>query len=172
MKSQGLNPSLFVRKGGELPLSGSALLELLRAVLDKGKPFRFRAKGSSMSPFVKDGDIITVSPLSGLSPRLGDVVAYVCAETGTLVVHRVVGRRGNCCLIWGDNAAEGCDLTPEANVLGRVTRVERNGKDVSLCLGSERFLIAFLRRRELSWKTAHLLWRIMRPMYHWIQGLA
>ncbi len=172
MKSQGLNPALFVRKGGELPLSGSALLELLQAVLDKGKPFRFCAKGSSMSPFVKDGDIITVSPLSGLSPRLGDVVAYISAETGRLIVHRVIGRRGECCLIRGDSAQEKQDCVAEAYILGRVTRVERNRKTVGLGLGPERRLIALLNRRRLSWKLAHLFGRILRALYSRRRGFA
>jgi len=172
LKSQKLKSSLFVRKGGELSLSGPALVELLRAVLDKGKPFRFRAKGSSMSPFVKDGDIITVSPLTGDLPRLGEVVAYISAETGRLIVHRVIGKRGECCLIRGDSAGEKQEWVAEAYILGRVTRVERNGKMVSLGLGPERRLIAFLSRRRLSWKLAHLFGRILRALYDRRRGFA
>lgn len=146
MKSQGLNPALFVRKGGELPLSGSALLELLRAVLHKGKSFRFRAKGFSMSPFVRDGDVITVSPLSGASLRFGHVVAFIDPGTGKLVVHRVVGRCGGAWFIQGDNIAENDGLIPEANLLGRVTRIERAGKRIFFGLGLERSLTAWLAR--------------------------
>lgn len=171
MKSQKLKSSLFVRKGGELPLSGPALVELLRAVLDKGKPFRFRAKGFSMSPFVMDGDVITISPLGGVAPHLGEIAAYACAETGRLIVHRVAGKRGNSYLIMGDNNPEEHDLAPEANLLGRVTRVERNGRDVCLGLGPERLIIALLHRHRLSWKMAHLLGRMMRHLCGWRQGL-
>lgn len=172
MKSQESKPLLFSRKCGELPLSGPALLELLRAVLDKGKPFRFRARGSSMSPFVKDGDVITVSPLSGAPPRLGEVVAYVFAGTGKLAVHRVIGRSADCYRIWGDNALEKQEPVPGSNVLGRVTQVERNGKNARLGLGPERILIALLCRHRLSRKTMHLFRRIVRPVYAWRQGPA
>jgi len=55
--------ALFNRKEGELQLSGPSLVELLRSVLDKGVPFRFQAKGFCMTPFIKDGDVITVFPL-------------------------------------------------------------------------------------------------------------
>ena len=48
-------------KGG-LSLSGEALIELMRAVLARGLPFRFAARGFSMAPFIRDGDVISVSP--------------------------------------------------------------------------------------------------------------
>lgn len=125
-----------------------------------------------MSPFVKDGDVITVSPLSGIPPRLGEVVACVFVETGKLVVHRVIGKRRDCYLIWGDNALEKQELVPGSNVLGRVTQVERNGKNAGLGLGPERILIALLHRHWLSRKTIRLFLRIVRPVYAWRQGPA
>jgi hypothetical protein len=172
LKSLERKPLLFTRKSGELPLSGPALAELLRAVLDKGKPFRFRAKGSSMSPFLKDGDVITVSPLAGAPPRLGEVVAYLLGETGKLAVHRVIGKRRDGYLIWGDNVLEKQERVPGVNVLGRVTRVERNGKDAGLGLGPERIVIALLRRYWLLRTAIHLFLRIARPVYGWRQGPA
>lgn len=99
-----------------------------------------------MFPFVRDGDAIIVSPLSGASLRLGDVVAFVRPETGTLVVHRAVGRCGRAWRFQGDNAAENDGLIPEADVLGRVTRITRGGTPISFGLGLERVLIAWLVR--------------------------
>jgi signal peptidase I len=157
-------PVLFTKKGDELSLSGPALAELLTVVLDKGVPFRFRAKGLSMSPFILDGDLVTVSPMLDSSPRPGDVGAFVRPETGTLIVHRVVKRKGQCFLVKGDNTSGADGLIPEQNILGLVTMVERNGNKVLFGLGLERFLISFLSRR--GWfcplvskmrKTVHLL---------------
>ena len=56
-------------------LPNAELLALLKKTLARGAPFRFTATGSSMIPFVRDGDEITVSPLGGAAPRIGDVVA-------------------------------------------------------------------------------------------------
>ena len=64
----------------DLPLSGQALLDLMRAVLAKGVPFRFCARGWSMAPFIRDGDVITVSPLRQSLPGVGEVVAFVRPE--------------------------------------------------------------------------------------------
>ena len=49
--------------------------------------------------------------------------------------------------------------------MGRVTRVERNGKEIFFGLGPERFLIAFLTRRGLLFPLLYPLWRMVRPSY-------
>ena len=147
MRSQTPKPSLLSRKGDELSISGRAFVELIRAVLDKGVPFRFKAKGISMHPFIRHGDVLTISPLSDNLLRYGDVVAFVRPRTFTLTVHRLVGKRDGAFLIKGDNTAYTDGLIPMANILGRVTKVEGDGKEVYLGLGPERLLIAFLIRR-------------------------
>ena len=43
-------------------------------ILRKGGFFRFKARGSSMSPFVRDGAMITVAPVEAVAVRFGDVV--------------------------------------------------------------------------------------------------
>jgi len=156
--------ALFSKKGGELKLSGPALVELLRAVLDKGKPFRFRAKGFSMSPFIKDNDVITVFPLTDASIRSGDVVAFIRPEMKKLVIHRVVWRKGEYFHIKGDNIPHTDELIPETNILGRIVRVERNGKEVFFGLGPERFLIALLVRMRIFPALLPFLWGLVRPV--------
>jgi hypothetical protein len=95
-----------------------------------------------MSPFIKNGDFITVSPFYKIPPRVGDVVAFSSERAGSPIVHRVVGKSGKCLLVKGDNASHAHDLVPETNILGRVTQIERDGKKVSFGLGPERALIA------------------------------
>lgn len=147
MRSQAPKPSLLSRKGYELSFSGPAFVELIRAVLDKGVPFRFKAKGLSMHPFIRHGDVITISPLFDNLPRYGDVVAFVRPRTFALVVHRVVGKRDGAFIIKGDNTVHFDEPIPTASILGSVTKVERDGKEVYLGLGPERLFIAFLTRR-------------------------
>jgi len=155
---------LFVVEGQELPLSGAAMLELLVAVLDRGVPFRFKAKGFSMSPFVKDGDVITVISLRNSLPRLGDVVAFRHPVSERLVVHRVVRVGQDGCLIRGDAVPEGDGLVPMANIVGRVSRVERNGRPVRLGMGPERALVAFVTRSGLFLHVIIPFWMLIRPI--------
>ncbi len=166
MRSHRLDePRLGVVRGQELPLSGRVLLELMRAVLARGVPFRFRARGWSMAPFIRDGDVITISPLQDVPPRTGEVVAFSRPGTGNLVVHRVIALRGSASLVQGDGVA-GCrdGIVPADNLVGRVTRVERNGCDVWLGLGPERAAIAWLSRAGWLIPVRTWLRRWLRPL--------
>jgi signal peptidase len=146
LKSPRLKPDLYARKGDEYSFSSQAFIEILRAILDKGVPFRFRAKGFSMYPFIRDGDIITLSPLRDRFPRIGDVVAFSHLKMKKLVVHRIVGKSDDSLLMKGDNVSEVDGFIPKAKIFGYVTNVMRDGKPVFLGLGPERVLIALLFR--------------------------
>jgi hypothetical protein len=113
-----------------------------------------------MSPFIKDGDLLTVSPNVCSSPGIGDVVAFIHKETGRLLIHRVVGKNGESYLTRGDNTLEEDGFTYRANILGHISKVERNGKKVSLGLGPERFLIAYLTRKGLLLSFVLPIWRV------------
>jgi hypothetical protein len=135
------------RRISSLSLSGKALIELMLAVHTKGLPIRFKAGGHSMTPFIRDGDVVLVHPLTSLAPTLGDVVAFIHPETKMLRIHRVLSVSGAGCLIQGDNMAEKPDgLVPGGAILGKVTRLERDGREVRLGLGPERILLALLSR--------------------------
>src|SRR4030042_2785426 len=86
-----IKPALFTKKREELALSSQDLEKLMRGVFDKGSSFRFKGKGYSMSPFIKDGDVLTIAPLQGSSPRFGDVMVFTHPTTGKLVIHRLIG---------------------------------------------------------------------------------
>ena len=50
----------YVERSDGPTLSAPAFLEVTRLVLGAGRPWRFRANGMSMTPFIKDG----LNPLS------------------------------------------------------------------------------------------------------------
>lgn len=146
-------------------MAGSDLLGLLKDVLSKGSPFRFRARGSSMSPFIKDGDVVTVSPLHNSNPTIGDVVAFVSPGSDGLLIHRIVSKSGDHFLIMGDNIPKMGDRVPKNKLLGRILRVERNDRDVSFGLGPERVLIALLNRKGLLSPLILFIWKHIRPFF-------
>lgn len=164
LKSERTRSGFSLIKGSALSFPGKALVEILRAVLHKGASVRFRAKGFSMSPFIKNQDVVTLSPLKKSPPELGDVIAFVLRETGTLCVHRIVGKKGDLYVAKGDNSLEGDESVPRENILGFVTRVERDGKEVYLGLGPERFLIAFLGARGLLLPLIRPVRKLVRTM--------
>ena len=164
MKPHIYEPPHFIMRKGEFSISGSTLIELFKDVLGKGASFRFQVKGFSMSPFIKDGDLVMVSPLLGSSLRLGDVVVFIQPGVRRLAIHRVIRKKGSSCFIKGDNTYQIDGLIPKTNILGYVTRVERNGKRVYLGLGLERLFIALLTRRGLLFPFLLPVWKIIRPL--------
>ena len=112
-------------------LSATLVMELIEAVHEKGASFRFQAPGHSMVPSIRDNDVITVSPLKGLVPRRGDVVAFRHPERPQLLVHRVLHThpQDKRYFIKGDNCPMADGWVPAENVLGLITKVERDGKD-------------------------------------------
>ncbi len=150
-----------------LTLSAAAFAEFMQAVLEKGSLFRFCARGGSMTPFIRDGDTITIAPMANRPPRLGEVVAFShpAEERSKLVVHRVVGRRETGFIIRGDG--NGCDseIIPSENILGRLVKVERAGRHVRLGLGPERRLIAWLSCTRLLWSVVWPVWSEVRQIF-------
>ncbi len=129
-------------------LSGSGLLDLMAATLERGASFRFTARGCSMDPFMRDGDVLLVGPLRR-KPELGRVVAVRDSVSGRLVVHRVVARTRGGVLVRGDGAGRADGEATPGDVLGVVGGVERRGRRVHLGQGPERVPIALLSRAGL-----------------------
>ncbi len=156
-----VRPELFTKRREELSLSSQQLEKIMRGVFDKGASFRFKGKGFSMYPFIRDGDVLTIAPLQGASPRFGDVVVFTHPTTGKLIIHRIVGKRAGAYRTKGDNAPEEDGMISRATIVGRVTNVKRNGKYVSIGLGPDRFIIAFVTRNGLL-PLLNPLWRFVR----------
>ncbi len=145
-----------------LPNRGFA--ELMTAVLDKGKPFRFQAAGASMSPFIRGGDVITIVPVQERI-HLGEVLAFRQPESDRLAVHRVVGRGRRGFLVKGDNGCHCDGRVTREKIIGRVTRVEHCGREVRIGLGLERILIAGLSRLGLLRPLVMPFRWLLRPVY-------
>ncbi len=142
-------------------ISGAGFAALMAAVLEKGVPFRFTATGHSMTPFIREGDVITVAPGR---IRYGDIVAFVRPDGGKLTVHRVVRISHDGYLIKGDNMQAPDGTMPRRSLLGRVVSVEHFSRHVILGLGIERVVIAFLSRRGWLIPVIGATWRVIRPV--------
>jgi len=163
LKPHRSEPALLLRKSA-LSLSGPALKELMQAVLRKNVPFRFRASGFSMAPFIKDGDVLTVSPVPDPPPGLGDVAAFLHPVSGRLAIHRIVAQKKSGYRLKGDGTDAADGLVPQANIIGIIRKVERNGHRVLLGLGPEKILIALLSGMGLLSQLVHPLWLLFKTL--------
>lgn len=138
----------YIRLGGALQLSNRGQLEMLRAVMARGVPLRMPVRGQSMLPFIHDLDVLTIEPMVRCDLEIGDVVAFTFSNLGKLVIHRVVARKEGGWCLRGDNCPAEDGIIDNKDIIGRVVKVERNGRKVNLGMGRERFLIASLSRNR------------------------
>jgi ribosomal protein S18 acetylase RimI-like enzyme len=159
--SSDIPDSQYVSQGGELCLSNLGQLELLLAMVERGVPLRTTARGFSMQPFICDKDVLTISPVKDMQLSLGDVVAFTQPNNGRLAIHRIIGQTGDGWLIRGDNCPEPDGMVTTEKIIGRVSRVERQGREAHLGIGKIRTLIAILNRGNflLRWKEFLMLLR-------------
>ena len=145
---------------GELLLSKEAFKSLLQVVLEKKVPFRVQATGNSMSPFIRAGDIVVISPILGYPPHRGEVVAYLSPRSEAVIIHRIVRKVGPQYFIGGDNSLEPIEIVAEERLLGRVQVVERKGKRVRFSLNNLGVIVAVLNSQNLL----HPLLKIARKV--------
>jgi hypothetical protein len=169
LKSAKNNHAVIHAEHEELALKGPSLVLLLKDVLEKGADFRFQAKGPSMTPFIKDGDVVTISPLGGNRLKTGEVAAFTSPRTGGLYVHRLIETKGEVYFFQGDRLSETDGPVSHENIHGKVTRVERDGKTVYFGSGPERRLIAALAKRKLLMVLLVPIWHIVRPFIRFAQ---
>jgi signal peptidase I len=153
-------------------LNGREFHDLAGQILQSGHLLRFQASGSSMQPFIHDGDILEVAPLSGKHVRSGEVL-LVEAVNGDWLAHRVVKTRNRdgrlAILIKGDACSYPDGWFGLDDILGRVVTVQRDSQRIQLTSIAERrrakmwvAIAPWIRR--LSWLPQRLrqyVWRLL-----------
>lgn len=141
-------------------LKSADLASLFAEILARGGSLQFEAHGGSMFPFIRDGDVLTVKPVSPKDLRAGDVALYRTAGGG-LAVHRVVSRELQdervVLMLRGDAAPVASERVSAEQVLGQIAYLQRGARIIHLDRNAHRLL---------AWLWSKLaLWRV----FGWIQ---
>ena len=103
---------------------------ILESELHNRGKVRFRVKGISMQPMIRnDHDEVLLSELGNRKPEIGDICLF--KFYGRHVLHRFKRMEGDVLYFQGDNVMvteEHCKIN---DVVGIVTKVYRDGKEVS-----------------------------------------
>ncbi|MFH1159977.1 MAG: signal peptidase I [bacterium] len=95
-------------------------LELVANQLLSGQTVKVRASGHSMTPFIHDGDLLTLHRVRTANLQPGEIVAFI--RNGLLFIHRIieVSMTDEMVLTKGDNLLISDKLLKPEEVLGSV----------------------------------------------------
>ncbi len=124
-------------------------IDMSTELLRQGKNVRFRAPGLSMHPAIREGETITVAPVTPVDIKRADILLYIVGKK--VIAHRVVRIKRekndptshtstlfnalNPQIIFtlrGDASAICDEQVEEEQVLGKVVSVERHGRNIDL----------------------------------------
>jgi signal peptidase I len=103
---------------------------LVAELLSLGHSVRFRANGQSMHPTIRDGEIVTVMPITLAKVRLSDIILYR-TDRG-VVAHRVMAILNDLFTLRGDSSDCRNELVAADRVLGKVVAVKRGSRSINL----------------------------------------
>ena len=99
---------------------------LISAQLNEGGSVRFKPKGTSMLPTLRQGlDEVVITKLQG-KPRKLDILFYR-RENGQFVLHRLQKIKNGSYIIRGDHQFEYEYGITDENIIGVVTQIHRDG---------------------------------------------
>ena len=126
-------------------IANNVFFSWLEEEIAQGKSVRFRLKGNSMFPLLRNGKdtvVLEKCPADELKPM--DVVLF--RYRGGHVLHRIIQRKGNDLLIQGDGSIVAMERCSVNDVVGKVAGVYRSsGKFISV--------------ESWKWKFPSYLWR-------------
>lgn len=108
---------------------------LAASMLQAGVSLQFQARGSSMTPTIRDGDSLLIVPVQLHELRVGQIV--LCRiENNRFVVHRILRRRRQqgtvSFLLKGDQCRSTDGWVDASCILGQAVQARRQGKMVRL----------------------------------------
>ena len=139
------------RLQSNVELQKEDLLQLSSDILDRGSCVRFIARGYSMHPFIKDGEVIIVKPVKIFEIMRGDVIFYHASQE--MVAHRVIKKcRENDKIVLvtkGDSNFNFDSPFGEKNVMGKVIAIEKPNGTIMLDCKTWRIVNYMIARHSL-----------------------
>ncbi|MDR0261906.1 MAG: S24/S26 family peptidase [Sphingobacterium sp.] len=125
----------------------------VQRILREGKEVRIRVKGSSMLPFIKDGDTVLLRAYQGQSLALGSNV--LAKDKDKFVFHRFVGKKNNQYILAGDGNLVLREYVGATDIIAIAYTLYPQDKDKTVMIDRP-----WPRLRGLGWYHTRLLRRI------------
>lgn len=120
----------------------------------------FQARGMSMFPTIREGDLVLVQPVKKEELILGDILAYRSKDVQTSFAHRLIRidkiKDKSYYILQGDFKDEGIDTLVFEDIVGKVVGLERDNSIVDINPLGNRIL-------KLIWNRLPILGRFILP---------
>lgn len=128
-------------------------------MLQEGQNVELAVKGQSMRPFLRDGETVTIVPVTDDTSLKEGMIILARTEKGIVIMHRIFRMEGDRILMKGDGNILQTEWVKRGDVLGMAESVCRQGRAVSLYTPLKCFAAWCWRNR--------LLRRIGLKFYDW-----
>lgn len=122
--------------------------EMVRECTCEGRSAAIPATGTSMLPFIRPGDIVTIAPQAGY--RRGDIVLALVEGRHDVVLHAVISHDCGTYTLMGTANLKLTEETLGTDIAGAVVTIERDGRAISTLTP--------------AWRRAMSLWLRLRPL--------
>ena len=111
-------------------IANQEFFSLMEQVIDDSGKVRFRVKGVSMQPLLRNNrDEVLLSKLGSRTPQIGDICLF--KFNGHYILHRFMSRKGDILYMRGDNVLGNFEWCKLEDVVGIVDVVYRGQKEIS-----------------------------------------
>lgn len=100
-----------------IKLSNDILLDSVVAMVKSGKFVKINVAGSSMKPFLHNGDTIILKDIKLNKIRNGDII--LGKYNNAYILHRVIRQRKDCIYMAGDNNLSLVEIIPNSAIYAR-----------------------------------------------------
>jgi hypothetical protein len=115
-----------------MEISQEWLFKEAKDFLSQGEKVIIRIRGKSMNPYLRERkDCVVLSPYRPEELQVGAIVLFTYRDK--YILHRIIGRKGDCFVIQGDGICKNTEIVPKQDIIAVVRTVIRpSGKEVSV----------------------------------------
>lgn len=111
-------------------IKNSIFFEQVQEYINAGKEVVFSVRGSSMSPFLKERDLITVKPLKDITLKIGHIV--LANFKNAYILHRIIRLDKKYVFLAGDANLVQIEKIERESVIGFLCEATRDKKNIPL----------------------------------------
>jgi signal peptidase I len=130
-------------------IRNNILFRYIAEEISEGNSVLLSVKGTSMLPFLHEGDVLTLVPFYGSELKFGDIVLF--KNKRKKILHRIIKKNNNKLVIQGDAFWKIKEKVTTDDVIARLQKIKRKNGVVVDCT-------------TFNWRISFFIWFLLRPI--------